>query len=45
MAEYVLDGQATRFALLAFAPLLMCIATFACMVLLGSIVSDTFIRE
>jgi hypothetical protein len=37
--EYALDGGVARFALFIFAPALFCIATFACMCLIGSIVS------
>ena len=42
MREFTLDGKPMRFALFAFAPMLMCIATFACEVLVGSIVSTSY---
>ena len=37
----MLDGGYTRFALMAFAPALLCIAAFACIFVTGSIVSVT----
>jgi hypothetical protein len=38
--EWCLDGSFTRFALMIFAPGLFCIASFACMCVTGSIVSE-----
>ena len=37
--ESLLDGQYIRFTLILFGPLLFCIASFACMVAVGSLVS------
>ncbi|TYJ52434.1 hypothetical protein B9479_006975, partial [Cryptococcus floricola] len=35
--EYTLDGKATRFSLIIFTPPLFCIASYACMCVIGSI--------
>lgn len=37
--EYALDGEVTRFTLLVFAPALFCIASYACMCVVGSVLS------